>query len=61
MIPIVEPAALFASVTTGLAWLGAVATLGTLTVVLLVARAGGRAPRPRAVVLPMPRRLPKAA
>jgi hypothetical protein len=61
MIPIVESAALFAPVATGLAWLGGVATAGMLAVVLLVARAGRRGTRPRALVLPMPRRLPKAA
>jgi hypothetical protein len=48
-------------VTTGLAWLGAFATAGMLAVVMLVALAGRRVPRPRALVVPMPRRLPKAA
>ena len=61
MIPIVEPAALFAPVTVGIAWVGMLAMAGSLVVVGLVARATRRAPRPRAAVVAMPRRFSKAA
>jgi hypothetical protein len=48
MIPLFEPAAPYASIAVGLAWLGAAAVVGTVVVVGLVAKV-------------LPRRLPKAA
>jgi hypothetical protein len=61
MIPIFESTALFAPLSLGLAWLGAVAVAGTVAVVGLVAWAGRRPSRLRAVVTPLPRRLRAAA
>ena len=61
MIPIVEPAALYAPVTVGIAWLGMLALAGSLAVAGIVARASRRTPPARATVITMPRRFPEAA
>jgi hypothetical protein len=61
MIPLVEPTALYEPLAVGLAWLGAAAVAGMIVVVGLVAKTSQRPSRPRAVVLPLSRRLPKAA
>lgn len=52
---------MLASLSLWLAWLGAVAVAGTVTVVWLVALADRRPSRPRAVVTRLPRRLSEAA
>lgn len=61
MIPLLEPAILFEPLAVALAWLGVVAAAGAVVVVGLVARAGRPARRPRGVVAPLPRRMPRAA
>ena len=61
MIPIVEPAALYAPVTVGIAWLGMLALAGSLAVAAIVARANRRTPRALTTVITMPRRFSKAA
>jgi len=61
MIPIVEPAALYAPVTVGLAWLGVLATAGTVAIAAMVAWAARPSPRLRATIVALPRRLSRAA
>jgi hypothetical protein len=61
MIPLFEPTALYEPIALGLALLGTAAVAGTVVVVGLVAKANQRPSRPRAVLLPLRRRLAKAA
>ena len=61
MIPLFESTTLFASLSSGLVWLGAVTLAGTVAVVGLVALADRHPSRPSAAVTPLPRRLPPAA
>lgn len=62
MVPTIE-VPLFESIATGLAWLGVIGVFGMLAVVALVASSAPtrRESRPRATVVPLTRRISKAA
>ena len=61
MIPLFEPAEMYAPVAQGFVWLAAAAVVGMFAVVGLAARARERTDRPSATVTPLRPRLPEAA